>query len=175
MIKNEYLTVAELGKQNKMTTRNVRKIINELSEHKGEELLFKDKNRRWRVHQLLKHKFKRKRGKTERYFAFSFDVYSNYSENDIKNIMRYVFNQVDDQDLEINYIVEYKKANGQPHIHSYIKSTSKKVEVLKNLKLIFSEMSFHEQTVYDLERWKKYITKDGSPIITIKKEKDGTN
>lgn len=169
MGKGEYLSVAEIGKQNNMTTRNVRRIIKELSLEKNKHLLYKDKFNRWQVHQLLKHQFKRKRVRKQHFFALSFDVYPNYTEEDIKRIMLFIFNQVDDSSLELNYTVESKKANGQPHVHCYIKCTNKKVEVLKNLKLMFSGMSFHEQKIFDLERWRAYITKDGSPIITLKK------
>lgn len=170
MIEKEYLSVAEISKQRGMTTRNVRRIISELSETKNEELLRKDKNNKWEVHQLLKPQFKRQRNRKQQYFAFSIDANKNLTTNDIKQIMKHAFGQVDDEELEINYTIESKKTNGQLHVHSYIKSPNKKVEILKTLKLLFENLSYHESKIFDLERWKLYITKDGSPIITLKKD-----
>lgn len=169
MSKKEYLSVTEISKLNGMTTRNVRRIINELLETKNEYLLRKDKLNRWEVHQLLKPHFKRKRKRKQNYFGFSFDVYKNYTLNDIKKTLEFAFQYSNDPELEIHYTVENKKANGQPHVHSFIKSTNKKSEVLRTLKLLFAHLSYHESKIFDLERWKQYITKDGSPIITLKK------
>ncbi|WP_338357157.1 hypothetical protein [Yeosuana marina] len=169
MNEKEYLSVAEIGMLNKMTTRNVRRIIGDLIKEKNELLIHKDNSNKWKVHQLLKNEFKRKRARKERYFALSFDAYRNYTVDDLHQIMEFVRDKINDPNLEINYTVERKKANGQPHVHSFIKVTNSKAEILKYLKLIFTGMSFHEQKVYDLERWKQYITKDGSPIINLKK------
>lgn len=168
MVKQEYLSVANIANQCNMTTRNVRRIINELSETKNKHLLHKDNYNRWQVHQLLKPKFKRQRNRKQPYFALSFKADKGYSSEDISKIIEYAFSQIDDHSLEINYVIEYKKANGQPHIHSYIKSM-KKVEVLKILKLLFANLSFYESKIFDLPRWQQYITKEGSPIITLTK------
>ncbi len=168
MAKQEYLSVAEIAANCTMTTRNVRRIINELTETTNKHLLYKDNYNRWRVHQLLKSKFKRKRSIKQPYFALSFKADIGYSSRDITRIIEYAFSQIDDLGLEINYVIEFKKANGQPHVHSYIKST-KKAEVLKTLKFLFANFSFYESKIFDLPRWQQYITKDGNPIITLKK------
>ena len=169
MNKKEYLSVSELGKQNGMTTRNVRRIIKELSESKNKHLVRKDKANRWEVHQLLKPKFKRKRSHKPKYFALSFKTYFNYKAEEISLILQNVFNRIDDPNLEIHYTIEKKKSNGQPHVHSFIKSSNKKMELFRTLELLFANMSYHESKIFDLERWKQYITKDGSPIISLKK------
>ncbi|WP_417364474.1 hypothetical protein [Galbibacter sp.] len=169
MVEKEYLSVAEIAKQKGMTTRNVRRLITQLSETKNNNLLRKNKFNRWEIHHLLEPKFRRMRNRKQKYFALSFKTYKIYSQEDIKLILKNVFNKVDDPDLEINYTIENKKSNEQPHVHSFIKTNNKKNELFRTLDLLFANMSYHESKIFDLERWKQYITKDGSPIITLKK------
>lgn len=169
MLEKEYLRVAEIAKQKGMTTRNVRKIIEKLPKTKNDLLLRKNKFNQWEVHHLLLPNFTRKRSHKPKYFALSFKTYFNYKADEISKILENVFHRIDDSDLEINYTIENKKSNGQPHVHSFIKTKNKKNELLRTLELLFANLSYYESKIFDLERWKQYITKDGSPIITLKK------
>lgn len=169
MEKKEYLRVSEIAKLRGMTSRNVRKIITELSEFKNEDLLRKNKAGQWEVHHLLEPKFKRKRKFKQEYFALSFKTYKEYKSEEISKILERVFSDIDDPSLEIHYTIEKRKANGQPHVHSFIKTSNKKRELFKTLKLLFSNMSYHESKIFDLKQWQAYITKEGSPIISLKK------
>jgi NADH:ubiquinone oxidoreductase subunit C len=167
MIEREYLTVNSIAKTNEMTARNVRKIINKIKHRKSKDLLYKDKLDQWQVHHLLLPEFKRKRNKIEKHYALTIDPCCDYSNKDIDEIMQFVFTQTGDESLEINYTIEKKKANNQNHIHCYIKSTQKR-KLLQSVKLAFTKTNYYENDIYDLEGWKRYITKDGNPINTIK-------
>ncbi|WP_411894268.1 hypothetical protein [Winogradskyella sp. A2] len=167
----EYLTVAEIGKKNGMTSRNVRRIIRELAETKNDSLVRKNKLDQWEVHHLLMPKFKRKRKAKEVYFALSFKTYKGYSPEDIELILKNVLDRIDDPNLEINYTIELRKANGQPHVHSYIR-TSRKRTLYQTLELLFANLSYYESKIFDLEGWKQYITKDGSQINKLRKDED---
>ncbi|NEV94169.1 hypothetical protein G3567_08435 [Psychroflexus sp. YR1-1] len=167
MEKKEYLRVSEIAKIKGMTSRNVRKIITELSEFKNEDLLRKNKAGQWEVHHLLEPKFKRKRNYKQKYFALSFKTYKEYKPKEISKILEHVFREIDDPSLEIHYTIEKRKANGQPHVHGYVKISNKKRELFKTLKLLFANMSYHESQIFDLNGWKKYITKEGCTIISL--------
>ncbi|MEF3078499.1 hypothetical protein [Winogradskyella poriferorum] len=172
MVEKEYLSVSEIAKQKEMTTRNVRRIIKDLCKTKSKDLIRKNKLNQWEVHHLLKHNFKRRRKHRQQYFALSFQTYSSYTFKDLDNILKNVFDRIDDPKLEINYTKEKKKSNGKPHIHSFIKTSTKKNELLRTLKLLCANLSYHESKIFDLKCWKSYITKDGGQIITLKKERD---
>ena len=167
MEKKEYLSVIEVGKKFKMTTRNVRRIVNNLSKEKNEYLLYKDSLNRWMIHEILLHNFKRQRVKKEKYYALTIDPFLNYTVKDINTIMNFVYSKINDPETEINYTIEMKKANGKNHLHCYIKSNVKD-KIIELIKLGFSRVSYKETPIYDLGRWKQYITKDGSPINSLK-------
>jgi NADH:ubiquinone oxidoreductase subunit C len=167
MIEKEYFTVSEISKKNNMTARNVRKIITRIKPSKGDELLHKDKLDQWQVHHLLLPEFKRKRNKVEKHYALTIDPCCDYSNKDIDEMMQFVFTQTGDENLEISYTIEKKKANNQNHIHCYIKSNQKR-KLLQCVKLAFTKTNYYENDIYDLEGWVRYITKDGNPINTIK-------
>ena len=102
-----------------------------------------------------------------RYYALSVDLCRQYVEKDIHAVMQFVLDNMAGPNLEINYTIESKKANGQSHLHCYINCKQKR-KLIENLQLGFSSISFKENDIYDLEGWKNYITKDGNPITTIK-------
>ncbi|OMP30647.1 hypothetical protein [Mangrovimonas sp. DI 80] len=168
MANKEYLNVAQLSKESGMTTRHVRTIIKELSQSKSNDLIRKDKHNKWEVHHLLKSKFKRKRKSKQKYFALSFQTYSGYTPSEIKTILKSVFDRIDDVNLELHYTIEMKKSNNKPHVHSYV-ATTKKRELFQTLKLLFANLSYHESKIFDLTRWKGYMTKDGHSITTLKR------
>jgi hypothetical protein len=167
MLENEYMKVNEISQLSKMTARNVRKIISKLSEEKGKELVHKNNNGEWMVHRLLLSYFAYKRKIIQKYYALSVDPIEEYSEKDIDEIMRYVYDEMNDKNLEINYTVEKKKENERNHLHFYI-NCLQRTKLIRMLRLSFSNISFKEKEIFDLDRWKKYITKDGCPIKTIK-------
>lgn len=170
MIKQEYYTVSELSKENDMSSRNIRKIINTLKDKTSNSLLYKDKNNTWRVHHLLLPKFKRRRRKYKQYIAFTIDPSAIYSEKEILERFRELVLMLDDDNLELEIVIEKKAKNHRRHIHGYYR-TLKKREIRRGLKFWFPEMSYHETKTYDMEGWKNYITKEGSNIITINKIK----
>lgn len=167
MEKKEYLSVIEISKNVKMTTRNVRRIVAILSKEKNEYLIHKDSQNRWMIHEILLHNFKRQRIKKEKYYALTIDPFLNYSVKDINTIMNFVYGKINDPETEIHYTVEVKKANGKNHLHCFIKS-KEKGKIIELIKLGFSRVSYKETPIYDLERWKQYITKDGCPINSLK-------
>lgn len=171
MIEKEYLNVQEISKKFKVTSRNVRRIISELAKEKSEELLFKDSTNRWQVHRLLLPKFKPQRVRKQKFYALSIDPPNSYTTKEIDEIMEFVFTRMENQNLEINYVVEKKKSNGNYHLHCFINCNQRK-KLIENLKLGFSAISYHQTEIFDLEGWKGYITKDGNLIKTIKQEKD---
>lgn len=171
MVGKEYYSVNEISKRFQMTTRNVRRIIKLLRESKNEYMIHKDSLNRWKVHEILLNHFKRKRSIKEKYFALTIDPCSDYSVEDIKKIMRFIYENMDEQALEINYVVEAKKSNFQNHLHCYIKTKYKR-KLIDILKLAFVKINYKESEIYDLARWKQYITKDGSPIIKLNKKKE---
>lgn len=167
MQQNEYVTVKEISLKYGMSARNVRRIIGKLTENCSEATLYKDKNHEWQIHHLLVPKFKPQRTRKNKYYALSIDPCAKYTESDINVVLRFVYEQMNDESLELNYVIEQKKSNNQNHLHCFVKCSNRK-KFLDLLKLGFSRISYHESIIFDLEGWKDYITKDGSPIITLK-------
>jgi hypothetical protein len=167
MENREYLSVIEVGKKFRMTTRNVRRIVMNLSKVKNEYLLYKDNQNRWMVHELLLQNFKRQRIKKEKYFALTVDLCIDYTNMEINEIMKFVFNKLEDANAEINYTIELKKSNDKKHLHCFIKASNKK-KLIELIRLGFTKVSYKESEIFDLERWKKYITKENNKIMTIK-------
>lgn len=167
-MEKEYLTVTEIAKAEKITTRCVRNKIHKLISHNDyNSLIQKDLNGNWQIHRLLKKKFKPKRKKKSKYYALTIDFLKNFKYNDIKEIMNHIFQDLKIADLEINYVVEQKKSNGQNHVHLYT-NCSKKRELIKKIRSCFSSVSYKESKIYDLQGWINYITKE-SKIIKLKK------
>ena len=168
MHQNEYLTVKEISTKYEMCTRNVRRIISNLTDNCSEAMLYKNKNGEWMVHHLLVPKFKPQRTRKNKYYALSIDPCTDYSKSDIDVVMKFAYEQMGDDVLEINYVVEQKKSNNRNHLHCYVKCSNKK-KLINCFKLGFSQISYHESVIFDLNGWKDYIKKDGSQIITLKK------
>jgi hypothetical protein len=170
MQQNEYLKVKEISIKYNMSARNVRRIISKIAENYSEAMLYKDKNNQWLIHQLLIPKFKPKRvRKSNCYYALSIDPCYNYSETEIDEVMKFVFDQMSDNTLEINYVIEQKKANNQNHIHCYVKCSNKK-KLMQCIRLGFSQVSYHQSPIFDLNGWKQYITKDNNEIKILKND-----
>lgn len=172
MITKPYLTVPEISQRQDMSTRQVRNILRGLNEFGNESMIYKDHNGSWQVLNSLERYFKRKRAKGKRtYYALSFDIPKGVAVDDIHEMMLYAFELVDDPDAEIHYVVEMKKKNIEPHIHSYYKCASRK-RMKEAVNTAFSGTNYHQAKVFDLEGWKGYMTKDGLTITTIKNQKD---
>jgi hypothetical protein len=167
MQKNEYVTVREISAKYEMCTRNVRRIISNLTNNQSESMLYKNKNGEWMVHHLLIPKFKPQRTRKNKYYALSIDPCTDYTKKDIEGVMKFAYEQMGDEVLEINYVIEQKKSNNRNHLHCYVKCSNKK-KLLDCFKLGFSRISYHESVIFDLNGWKDYIMKDGSQIITLK-------
>ena len=116
MQQNEYLTVKEISRKYDMTTRNVRKIISNLTNNCSEIMLYKNKKHEWQIHHLLVSKFKPQRTRKNKYYALSIDPCAKYSESDINVVMRFVYEQMSEGSLELNYVIEQKKRNNQNHV-----------------------------------------------------------
>lgn len=172
MITNEYLNVKEISKKTLQSTRNVRRMIKKLEGEISSELLHQDKNHNWRIHHLLLSRFKPQRVRANKYYALSIDPCHDYSEQEIDAVMQFIIEQMGESDIEVNYVIEQKRANGQNHIHCFVKCGNKK-KLLQSIRLGFSQVSYHQSAIFDLGSWKQYITKDGNNIKTLKSENDG--
>lgn len=166
--KKEYYQVNEISKLKNMTARNVRTIINKLDREKSEYMVRKTKYGVWEIHHLMLPLFDRQRQKDNNYYALTIDPVSDLSEKDINLIMNYVFTTTGEPDLEINYVIHSKVANGRNHIHAYVK-TKQKRKLVSVINLCFSDPSYKLTTVYDLEGWIKYIKRTGAQLITLHK------
>jgi hypothetical protein len=169
MTKKEYYTVNEVSKYYQTTTRNVRRIVYSLKEDSNDNLLRKDNNDKWEIHQLLLTKFKPQRVRKCKYYALTIYPTDNYSIKVINEVMRFINDNSSDSKLEINYSIEPSKTkDSHHHIHCYIKS-DKKRELMKLIKESFYKIDYKEDEIYDLEGWRNYITKEGTQIITLNK------
>lgn len=166
MINNEYLNVKEISVYTSQSTRNVRRIISRIEGEVGAELLYQDKNNTWRVHKLLLGRFKPQRIREHNYYALSVDLCHNYTEDEIAVVLRFAVEQMTNVQIEINYVVEQKKKNGQNHIHCYVKCSNKK-KLLQSIRLGFLSVSYCQSEIFDLNGWKQYITKNNTIIKTL--------
>lgn len=169
MIKNEYMSVKEVSKITQQSTRNVRRTIKKIEGEVSKELLHQDNNSNWHIHHLLLVRFKLQRIRVNKYYALSIDPCCQYSECEIDEILRFIVDQMGEINLELNYVIEQKKANNQNHIHCYVKCSNKK-RLMQCIRLGFSKVSYHESPIFDLNGWKNYITKDNNEIKTLKNE-----
>lgn len=167
MQQNEYLNVKEISILTVQSARNVRRIIKKLEGEVDKELLYQDDNNNWIVSKSLLKRFKLQRIRKDNYYALSVDPCYFYSVNEIDEIMKFVYKQMQNCSLELNYVVERKKANNQNHIHCFVKCSNKK-RLLQCVRLGFSTVSYRQNSIFDLGSWKQYITKDGSQIKTLK-------
>lgn len=168
-MEKEYYSVSEVSKKMKLSGKQIRNRINDYKEDdEYNNLLVKDVNGRWQIHRLIISKFKPLRIRKNKYYALSIDPNYGYNENEIKVIMDYVLELLPVREVEINYTIEKKKSNGQNHIHLYTNCINKK-KLIKSFRIAFSQLSYKETPVYDLDGWKSYIQKDGFKIIKIKK------
>jgi hypothetical protein len=167
MTKKEYYTVKEVSDYYQTTSRNVRRIIYTLKEDSNENLLRKDNNDIWEIHQLLLPRFKPQRIRKCKYYALTIRPTDNYSPKVINEMMRFICNNSSDTNLEINYSIEASQNKDfHHHMHCYIKS-DKKRELIKLIRESFYKVDYKEDKIYDLEGWKNYITKQGNKIIQI--------
>ncbi len=168
MIEKEYYTVQEVSKKMETCSRNIRKTINKIKNTVGSELLYKDVNNRWKIHHLIIPKFKRKNKRKPKYYALSMDPVNNYTVKEIESIIEFVCEQMKETSIEINYVIEPKIANGRHHLHCYV-NCGKKRKLIEQFQLGFSQLSYQQNEIYDLERWKNYMIKDGEKIKCVKK------
>lgn len=169
MKEKEYLKVFDIVCIHLQSARNVRRIINELVKKKSSNLLYKDTNGEWNIHRLLLPYFKPKRRKPMRYFALTIDPVQSYSKDEINEIMLYVCDTFH-KDVEVNYVIEAKKATGKNHLHCFVQCNQKK-KFIESMKLAFSSISYYESKIFDLEGFKAYLRKDGQEIMNITKTK----
>lgn len=169
MNEKEYLNVKEVSIKTQQSCRNVRRIIAriEIENQVSKELLYKDQNGQWNIHHLILTKFKPQRIRENKYYALSFDPCSNYSKNEIDEIMKYVISQMGETKIEINYVVESKKENERNHLHCYVKCENKQ-KLIRCIRLAFSKVSYHQGGVFDLKGWQNYITKETQTITRLK-------
>ena len=167
--KKEYYQVNEICKLKNMTARNVRAIIAKLDVDKSDYMVRKAKDGVWEIHHLMLPMFERQRKKDNNYFALTIDPVCDLSEKDINSIMDYVFTTTGEPNLEINYVVHTKIANGRNHIHAYVKTKHKR-KLVSAINLCFSNSSYKLTDVFDLKGWVDYITKTGAQIITLDNE-----
>ncbi len=165
-VTNDYLKVAEVAKEKKITKRTVRNKIQKLIGLVGDGKILKDKNNEYRIHKSILNKFEPLRVHQTKYTAITLDPIYKYTTEDLKKIMIWIL-ELMKVEVEINYTIEQKKANGQNHLHIY---TAKEMshKFLKCAKVAFPKMSFHLADVYDLDGWKSYMSKE-TIIMNLKK------
>lgn len=168
MIKNEYKNVKEISILTVQSERNVRRIIKKLEGKVAKELLYQDENNKWVIHERLLKEFKLQRVHKDKYYALTIDPCRDYPENEIDEIMGWVMLQMGEVPIELNYVVQKKVANGQNHIHCFVKCGNKN-KLLQCIRLGFSNVSYRKSSIFDLERWKGYMEKDYDNIKTLKK------
>lgn len=167
MIKDDYLNVKEVSLLTVQSTRNVRRIIKRIEIDVAKEMLYQDNNYNWWIHRQLLSRFKPQRIRANKYYALSVDPCYSYSKSEIEGIMEFVVKQMGETSIEINYVIEKKKANAQNHIHCFVRCNNKK-KLLQSFRLGFSQVSYHQSPIFDLENWKGYITKENKNITTLK-------
>ena len=163
-VTEEYLRVSDIAKEKKITNRTVRNKIQKIVGFVGDNKIIRDKNNEYRVHKSLLNQFEPQRVHKTKHTAITIDPVYSYTDEDLKKIMNWILEMVNDE-VEINYSIEKKKANGNNHLHIYTeKSVSNKF--LKCAKIAFPKMSYHLAEIYDLEGWKSYMQKE-TKIITL--------
>lgn len=146
-----------------ISSKTVSRRIQQLTTDNESRLIVK-RHGRWRIHQLALSQFKPKKKETE-YTAITIDPVLDYSLTDMETVFDYILTEVPTP-LEIHYSLETKNKDGKPHIHCYLPSDQyrKFLRVLRSL----VEISYKVATVFDLDGWREYISKE-SPIIKFKK------
>ncbi|VXB18603.1 conserved hypothetical protein [Flavobacterium sp. 9AF] len=175
MITNDYLRVAEVAKEKNITTRTVRNKIKKLIGVVGDNKIIRESNEEYRIHKSIINMFEPERVHQIKYSAITIDPIFKYTVEDLKKIMDWIMELINEDEVEINYSIEQKKANGNNHLHIYTeKSVSTKF--LKCAKFAIPKMSYHIAEVYDLEGWKSYMQKETDIIKLLKKnEKNEKN
>jgi hypothetical protein len=167
MTEKEYLNVKEVSIRTQQSTRNIRRIIARIENEVSNELLYKNQDGQWNIHHLILSKFKPQRIREGKYYAISFDPSGNYSDKEIDEVMKFVIKQMGETKIEINYVVESKKANEKNHLHCFVRCQNK-LKLIRCIRLAFSQVSYHQSGVFDLTGWKNYITKENKIITTLK-------
>lgn len=161
-----FLTPKDIAIKCGVTARYVRMIVNDI--HQDYPDLIKNENTKWLISDTLLHLFKPKRNKSTHNLAITIDPPKGYKEDDLHTILEYIISKVSNK-IEFNYTIENKKSNGKPHIHGYVKTHKNKRELVRLINEYLPESSYNFKHLYDLGSWKKYITKDGNKIKTLKK------
>lgn len=167
MITNDYLKVAEIAKEKNVTTKTVRNKIKKLIGLVGDNKIIKGTNDEYRIHRSILNKFEPLRVHQTKYTAVTINPVFNYSVEDLIKIMDWILELINEDELQVNYCIEQKKANGLNHLHIYIE---KKIcnKFLKSAKFALPKMSYYVSDVYDLNGWISYMSKE-TKIITLKK------
>lgn len=165
MITQEYYSVKELSKLHGMTPRHIRRIMTKLIDEGKRNLIFKE-NGNWKIHHLLESKFNPIRIHKKKWIAINIDPSQELSNEKIKSIMKFVFEQMGEGTI-INYTIEGKRSNQRNHIHGYVNCQSKR-KLVEAIKLGFGNVSYLITEVYDLQGWISYITKENNEIINLK-------
>jgi hypothetical protein len=169
MIEQEYYTVKQISKMKKMSRRNVIKIIHKILPNCTKEMVHKNKSNQWLVLHTKLELFTAKNKKRSKYYGLTIDPVFNYSQSDIHTIMEWVYTYMNDDSIEINYVIEQKTLTGTNHIHCYINCNQKR-KLIQSLRLGFSQISYKESEIFDLTGWKDYIKKQNkNKITTLKK------
>lgn len=158
MSAKEYLTINEVAIKHQVSTKTVLRRIKHLLSDVSPLMLYKDKGYTWRIHHLLIPKFRPKYKEKIKTYAFSIDPCEFYSEEDIHKIMDFVFENVCDNNLEIEYVVEQKVSNSKNHIHCLL-TTENKQKILESVRLAFGKVSYKLIPAYDKAGWKGYMMK----------------
>jgi len=169
MKEKEYLTVKEISLITQLSSRHIRRLIHNLTNEHPQELIHKNNNNEWMIHHLMISKFKPQRVHKTKYYALTIDPCQSYKEDDLHQIMEFIIQSMPEDNVEINYTIESKKKNGINHLHCFVRCTKRK-RLIELIRIAFSDVSYREAVVYDLEGWKKYITKENANIITLKKK-----
>ena len=165
-MQKEYYSTSEISNLLDLSVRHVRRLITKKEkEIKNKHLIHKDKNGDWRVHELLISHFKPKNILKSKYYAFSFDPISSYSEDELHEIMKFIMNSSHEFVSEINYVIHQKNKNQLNHVHMYLKSSNRN-KFISTVREALGEISYKQNAIFDLDGWKGYMNKDNNNNIT---------
>jgi hypothetical protein len=165
-MQKEYYSTSEISNLLNLSVRHVRRLVTKKEkEIKNKYLIHKDKNGDWRIHELLTSHFTPKNILKSKYYAFSFDPISSYSEDELHEIMKYIMNSSHEFVSEINYVIHQKNKNQLNHVHMYLKSSNRN-KFISTVREALGEISYKQNAIFDLDGWKGYMNKDNNNNIT---------
>jgi len=155
-----YLTVKQISELTNQSTRNVRRIIFDVLEEEGPAAIHKDGNLKWRVHEVVLHRFSPTRKKWAKRYRLTIHPHYNYPESEIRRRMKFILDNTQDDKLEINYSID-RMYGIISHLDCFVKCNSKK-KLFESIHEVFPTSTCIRNDIYDFKDWSSYITLDNA-------------